>query len=142
MPCHAMLCLEKMNVHRYVKSENVLGRDECRPKPYPQGFLLLMQRWGAAEADTVMVSIVCIHAGEQEREWGRQPHSTLWHQLNFNVLLLLPPPSSSSSSFHPPYLLPRSRLGIIDTILRQERRQGSQPCMLMSDTGNGPSSLI
>ena len=84
MPCHAMLCLEKMNVHRYVKSENVLGRDECRPKPYPQGFLLLMQRWGAAEADTVMVSIVCI-----EREWGRQPHSTLWHQLNFNVLLLL-----------------------------------------------------
>ena len=89
MPCYAIICLEKMNVHRYVKSENVLGRDESRPKPDPQGILLLMQRWGAAEADTVMVSIVCIHAGEQEREWGRQPHSTLWHQLNFNVLFLL-----------------------------------------------------
>ena len=50
-----MLCLEKMNVHRYVKSENVLGRDESRPKPDPQGILLLMQRWGAAEADTVML---------------------------------------------------------------------------------------
>ena len=55
MPCYAIICLEKMNVHRYVKSENVLGRDESRPKPDPQGILLLMQRWGAAEADTVML---------------------------------------------------------------------------------------
>ncbi|KEA62387.1 hydrolase, haloacid dehalogenase-like family [Marinobacterium lacunae] len=51
----ALQALEVIGARRYFLKEDVLGRDEARPKPDPHGIELLLERWSAKPEEAVMV---------------------------------------------------------------------------------------
>eukprot|EP00048_Salpingoeca_helianthica_P017472 m.237391 g.237391 ORF g.237391 m.237391 type:complete len:216 (+) comp21097_c0_seq1:35-682(+) len=52
---HALVSLDKMGVLPHFPVHHVLGRQEARPKPDPDGLLHLMKLWQAPPEETVMV---------------------------------------------------------------------------------------
>ncbi len=52
---NARATLAHCGLDGFVDAADVLGRDEARPKPDPDGVLRLLARWGAAPAGAVMV---------------------------------------------------------------------------------------
>lgn len=52
---NALRTLEMIGLGGYFAAADVLGRDEARPKPDPDGIHRLMTLWGAEAATTVMV---------------------------------------------------------------------------------------
>jgi len=51
----ALRALEAIGAARYFDDADVLGRDEARPKPDPQGIEQLLTRWSGAAHEAVMV---------------------------------------------------------------------------------------
>lgn len=51
----ALLTLERCGVLAHFALDDVLGREECAPKPDPDGVLRLLTRWSAQPADACMV---------------------------------------------------------------------------------------
>jgi len=51
----AFRTLEVAGLSAYFAADDVLGRDEARPKPAPDGIEYLLNRWEAAPEETVMV---------------------------------------------------------------------------------------
>lgn len=51
----ALQALTAINAIGYFSPADVLGRDEARPKPDPQGIETLLSRWGANPDEAVMV---------------------------------------------------------------------------------------
>lgn len=51
----ALRTLEAAGLAPFFSEEDVLGRDEARPKPAPDGLILLMERFGAEPRATAMV---------------------------------------------------------------------------------------
>jgi len=51
----ALQALAAIGARRYFDPEDVLGRDDVRPKPDPHGIELLLGRWGARAEQAVMV---------------------------------------------------------------------------------------
>lgn len=51
----ALRTLETTGLRRFFPTDRVVGREEARPKPAPDGLLRLLARCGAAPADGVMV---------------------------------------------------------------------------------------
>jgi HAD superfamily hydrolase (TIGR01509 family) len=49
------LTLEVIGLDRAFAPEHRVGRDEARPKPSPDGVRLLLDRWGVAPSEAVMV---------------------------------------------------------------------------------------
>ena len=52
---NALVTLQAIGLADVFDPADCLGRDECRPKPSPQGILELVRRWGARPDDTVMI---------------------------------------------------------------------------------------
>ena len=52
---NALRTLELVGLEGFFHPDHVLGRDEARPKPDPDGIHRLAQMWGTAAAATVMV---------------------------------------------------------------------------------------
>ena len=52
---NALVSLERIGVADLFDPEDVLGRDQARPKPDPDGILQLLRRWRAGPGNAVMV---------------------------------------------------------------------------------------
>jgi len=51
----ALHTLEMIGLRHYFTQEEILGRDEATPKPHPQGINMLLDAWGGAPHEAVMV---------------------------------------------------------------------------------------
>lgn len=51
----ALHTLEMIGLRHYFTAEEILGRDEATPKPHPQGINMLLDAWGGAPDEAVMV---------------------------------------------------------------------------------------
>ena len=51
----ALLTLESLGIRHYFHDDNVLGREEAKPKPDPSGIYHLQGKWSAESQQTVMV---------------------------------------------------------------------------------------
>ena len=51
----ALTTLKAIGLDGYFAKEHVLGRDECAPKPAPDGLLRLAKQWGTDSRELVMV---------------------------------------------------------------------------------------
>ena len=51
----ALLTLETIGACRYVTRQSIIGRDEARPKPDPEGIFRLLDEWRSDADDAVMV---------------------------------------------------------------------------------------
>lgn len=51
---HALVTLRAAGLGDFFHEEDIIGRDEADPKPSPQGIRILLDRWQASAAETVM----------------------------------------------------------------------------------------
>jgi len=69
--------LERCDLLRFFKPEEILGREEVRPKPDPEGIFKLLERWDAQPKEAVMVGDF-----RSDLEAGRQAGTaTIWLDL-------------------------------------------------------------
>lgn len=78
----ALRSLEAIGAARFFQPDNIIGRDEARPKPDDQGLKILLQQWGENPDAAVMIgdysydleagrSVGCmtIHVDSRDRHW-------------------------------------------------------------------------
>lgn len=78
----ALLSLEAIGAAEFFKYENILGREESKPKPEPDGINFLLNQWGIDCSSAVMVGdyhfdllsgraagVSTVHVDGQDRHW-------------------------------------------------------------------------
>ncbi len=88
----ALLSLEAIGGRTYFVTEDVLGRDDARPKPDPHGIEILLQQWGKCPDDAVMVGdykydleagravgVATVHVDLRPRQWPALTDYRLTH---------------------------------------------------------------
>jgi phosphoglycolate phosphatase-like HAD superfamily hydrolase len=51
----AQRCLSTLGVVDFFDPQSILGREEAKPKPHPDGILKLLHHWGASATDSLIV---------------------------------------------------------------------------------------
>ncbi len=51
----AEITLNACGLSSYFETKNIIGRENAKPKPDPEGIKILLQRWAADKAETVMI---------------------------------------------------------------------------------------
>lgn len=94
----AIHTLKTCNLIHFFTPTDILDRASCEPKPHPAGISLLLDRWGAKTADSVMVGdylfdleagraakVATVHINtEAQYPW---PHMTDWGIGHLNQLI-------------------------------------------------------
>ncbi len=75
----ALLTLEYIGLAGYFPWEGIIGRDEARPKPDPDGIIRLARQWGAEPRDVTMVGdyLYDLQAGQAAGAATIHVHGTL-----------------------------------------------------------------